>query len=212
MVQSGVNLIVGSVDQVEVTPVGGGARLVDEAGEWTEQAHAEFDQENAKFQSERRQAVASGLADAFDETLGAQFAQVVAQLAEAIVLSGEVMASDDACVQLAGGPVVDEPTGMQHRLEDTNDPVVMQLDARYASPTDQRGSRQCGKLASIDGAGQQFSLLGEATLVGSGEFIAQQQEIFEATPYAEVTGVVRAGFVAQDPVTVLIAAHILFGE
>jgi len=89
---------------------------LDEAAEWTKQAHAEFDQENAKFQSERRQAVASGLADALDETLGAQFAQVVAQLAEAVVVSGEVMTSDDACVQLAGGPVVDEPTGMKQRL------------------------------------------------------------------------------------------------
>src|SRR3954447_26720437 len=109
--------MVGSVDQVEVTPVGGGARLVDEAGEWTEQAHAEFDQENAKFQSERRQAIASSLADTFDEPFGAQFAEVIAELAESVFVGLDVMTSNDAGVQLAGGPVVDEPIGMQHRLE-----------------------------------------------------------------------------------------------
>ena len=40
----------------------------------------------------------------------------------------------------------------------------------------------------------------------------EQREIFEATPHAEVTGVIRAGFVAQDPIAVLIAADVLLGE
>src|SRR3954447_16565936 len=122
------------------------------------------------------------------------------------------MASDDARVQLTGGPVVDETTGMQQRLEDTDHPVVMQLEARYAALSDQRWSRQCGELASIDCTGQQLSLEGEATLIGSGQFVAQQREVFQATPHAEVAGVIRTGFVAQDPIGVLIAADVLLGE
>ena len=52
MVQSGVYLVVGSVDRVEVTPRGGGGRLMDEAGEWAEQACPQLDEQNAEFQSE----------------------------------------------------------------------------------------------------------------------------------------------------------------
>ena len=52
MVQRGVDLAVGGIDRVEVAPWGGGTRLLDEAGEWTEQARPKLDQQNAKFQSE----------------------------------------------------------------------------------------------------------------------------------------------------------------
>ena len=52
VVQRGVDLAVGGIDRVEVAPWGGGTRLLDEAGEWTEQARPKLDQQNAKFQSE----------------------------------------------------------------------------------------------------------------------------------------------------------------
>jgi hypothetical protein len=42
-------------------------------------------------------------------------------LAEAVSVGRDVMTSDDTCVQLAGGPVVDETTRMHQRLESTDD-------------------------------------------------------------------------------------------
>src|SRR3974390_307149 len=122
------------------------------------------------------------------------------------------MASDDACVQLAGGPVVDETTWMQQRLEHTDDPVVMQFEAGNAALSDAWGSGQGGELAAIDRTGQQLSLLRQATLIGRGQFVAEQWQIFEPTPHAEMTGVIRTGFVAQDAIAVLITADVLLGE
>jgi hypothetical protein len=101
---------------------------------------------------------------------------------------------------------------MQQRLEHTDDPIVLQFEARDATLSDQRGSGQCDKLTSIDRTGQQLSLLRQATLVGRGQFVAEQREIFESTPHTEVTRVIRAGFVAQDPIAVLITAAVLLGE
>ena len=78
------------------------------------------------------------------------------------------MAGDHARVQLARGPVADEPAGMQQRLQQSDDSVIVQLEARHAALPDQRWSRQCGELASIDRAGQQLGLFAEATLIGGG--------------------------------------------
>jgi hypothetical protein len=88
----------------------------------------------------------------------AQLAQVIAKLAEAVLVITEAMASDDACVQLASRPVADESTGMEQRVQETDHSVIMQFEARDAALSDQRWSSQCGKLASIDRAGQQLGL------------------------------------------------------
>ena len=79
MVQSGVDLAVGGVDGVKVTGRGVRVRLLDEAGEWTEQTHAQLDQQDAMFQSEGSQAIASSFADALDEAFCAQLAEIVAK-------------------------------------------------------------------------------------------------------------------------------------
>src|SRR5437763_13155291 len=115
MVQSGVDLAVGGVDRVGASRRRAGVRLTDQADQWPEQTQPKLDQQDAKFQSDRRQAVASALAETLDEAFSPQFAQVVPKLAEAILVSGEVMASDDASVQLAGRPVADEAAWMEQR-------------------------------------------------------------------------------------------------
>src|SRR5216683_3270557 len=98
------------------------------------------------------------------------------------------MASDDARVQLAGRPVADEAAWMEQRLQQTDHSVVMQLEAGDATLSDERWSRQCGELASIDRTGQQLGLFGEAPFIGGGQPLAEQREVFEATANTEVTG------------------------
>src|SRR5712691_1942193 len=212
MVQRGVDLAVGGVDRVGAPRRRVGVRLTDQADQWPEETQPELDQQNAKFQSDRSQAVASGLADTLDEAFRAELAQVVPKLAETVLVTGKAMASDDACVQLAGRPVADEAARMEQRLQQPDDSVIMQLEARHAALPDQRWSRQCGELASIDRTGQQLSLLGKAPFIGGGQPLAEQREVFQPTADTEVTGIVRAGFIAQDPIAVLIAANILLGE
>src|SRR5437879_57027 len=136
MVQSGVDLAVSGIDGVEVARRRFGIRLLDKAGEWAEETRPELDQQDAKFQTDRRQAVAPALADTLDETFRAELGQVVAELAEAILVTGEAMASDDAGVQFASRPVADEPAGMEQRLQETDHSVVMQLQAGDAALPD----------------------------------------------------------------------------
>src|SRR5436190_3927687 len=128
MVQGSVDLAVSGIDRVEVARRRFGIRLLDKAGEWAEETRPELDQQDAKFQSDRRQAVAPALADTLDETFRAELAQVVPKLAEAVLVTREAMASDEAGVQLARRPVADEPTGMEKRLQETDHSVVMQLE------------------------------------------------------------------------------------
>jgi hypothetical protein len=48
-----------------------------------------------------------------------------------------------------------KPSGFS-RLQQTDHPIVMQLQAGDAALSNQRGLGQCGKLACIDGTGQQL--------------------------------------------------------
>src|SRR5258708_7889223 len=212
MVKSGVDLTVGRVDGVGASRCGVGVGLTDQADEWPEEAHPKFDEEDAKFQSDGRQAVAAARANTLDEAFRAELAQIVPKLAETVLIAGEVMASDDEGVQLAGGPVANEAAGMQQRLQQTDHAVVMQLEAGDAALADQRWRSQCGKLASIDRTGQQLGLFGEAPLIGGGQPLAEQREVLQPTPNPEVVGVVRAGFSSQNAIAVLVATDVLLGE
>jgi hypothetical protein len=87
VVESGVDLAVGGVDRVGAPRRRVGVWLTDQAGEWPEKPQPKLDQQDAKFQSDRRQAVAAALADALDEAFRAELAQVVPKLAEAVVVS-----------------------------------------------------------------------------------------------------------------------------
>ena len=92
MVEGGVDLVEGRVDGVW----GWGAACAsggDERSEWSEQTGAQLDQQHAELQAERSQSVAAALAEAFHQPFGAQFAQVVTQLAEAVVSLGELGAA-----------------------------------------------------------------------------------------------------------------------
>src|SRR5258708_14376221 len=128
MVQSGVDLAVGGVDRVGVQRRWLGFGSIDQAEEWSKQARPKLDQQEAELEAGGGQTIASALADTLDEAFGAQLAQVVPQLAEAVAVTDEAMASDDACVQLAGRPVADEAARMEQRLQQPDHSVVMQLE------------------------------------------------------------------------------------
>ena len=49
-----------------------------------------------------------------------------------------------------------------------------------------RWSGQCGELASLDRTAQQLGLFGEATLIGDGQLLAEQRQVFQPTPNTKV--------------------------
>jgi hypothetical protein len=71
MIQSGVDLAVGGVDRVGASRWSVEVGLTDQADEWPEETQPEFDQQDANFQSDGRQAVASALANTLNEAFRA---------------------------------------------------------------------------------------------------------------------------------------------
>jgi len=120
VVQRGVVLAERGTDRVGLVWYGVRGGFSDSAGEWTQQARAQLHQQDAKFEAQPRGPVASAGAHAFDQTLGAEFGQVVAELAETVVGVAGLMAADDAGVQLASGPVGGKSRGMQECLQQTD--------------------------------------------------------------------------------------------
>jgi hypothetical protein len=93
MVERGVDLTVGGIDGIGASRRRLGVRLMNQAGEWAEQTQPKLDQQHAKFQPDWGQAVASAPSDALEETFRAELAQVVTELAEAVIVADEAMAA-----------------------------------------------------------------------------------------------------------------------
>ncbi len=133
MIEGSVDFSKGSVDLVVVARWTTGAGGGDEGSERSEQSDAELDEQDANLESDGRHAIASARAYALNQGLGAQLGQIVAELAEAVVAVGEVVTCQDARMQLAGSPVTSEGGGMQQRLQHTDQPVVVELQAGKTS-------------------------------------------------------------------------------
>ena len=66
-------------------------------------------------------------------------------------------------MQLPGGPVAEQA------VEQSDDAVIMQLDAGHAARANSHQRRQLGKGSAIDGGVEQFRLLFEVTVGGGSQ-------------------------------------------
>jgi len=73
----------------------------------------------------RSETVAAGTAEALHQTFGAQLGEVVAKLAEAVVLVGQSITTQNTSMQLTGCPVSGKGTRMQQCLQQADHPVVV---------------------------------------------------------------------------------------
>src|SRR6266568_5396286 len=211
MVERGVNLVKSSVDGGVVKwAVRAGFR--GECRKRAEEPGTELNEEYADLGAGLSETIAPRAAEAFYQAFGAQLGQVVAELAEAIVVVGEPMTGQDPRMQLTGCPVSGKGTGMQQCLEHADHPVVVQLQAGHASVSDHCWFGQYRQLASVDRTSQEVSLQCQGAVIGCRQLLAQEGQILQSAPNAKMTGIVRAGFVAQDAISVLITAGVELGE
>jgi hypothetical protein len=68
------------------------------------------------------------------------------------------VAGEDASLQLARGPFANEATRIEQGLQQTDHPVVVQLQAGDAPQSNQRGFGELRQMASVDWTGQQLGL------------------------------------------------------
>jgi hypothetical protein len=130
----------------------------NERDEGPEQASAQLDQQHVELEAAWRQAIATAGVKALDQAVGPQLAQVVAQLAEPLVPLREPVAGEQAGVDLARGPVGQEGAGLEQGFEQTDHPVVLQLQARDTALARPHQACQGGPFPGVHGAGQQLGL------------------------------------------------------
>ena len=115
LIEGGVDVLKGSVDGV-VMRWAANAGLRSQCGNRAKQPDAEFDDEYAESGALRREAIAARATDALHQAFGAQLGKVVAKLAEAVVIVGEPIASQNTSTHLTGCPVGGKGTRMQQCL------------------------------------------------------------------------------------------------
>src|SRR3954451_20819185 len=85
VVESGVDLVEGGFDLAGGAGGMGWSLVGREAGQRAEQAGPELHQQHAELQTTSRQTVAAAGAEALDQMVRSEFAQVVAQLGQSVV-------------------------------------------------------------------------------------------------------------------------------
>jgi hypothetical protein len=121
LVERRVDLVEGGVDGVLLQRWPSRAGLNSECRERAEKTHSELDEEDAELGTLRSEPIATRAAEALHQAFGAEFGQVVAQLAEAVISLGQPIPGQDAFVEFASGPIRGKRTRMQQRLQQADD-------------------------------------------------------------------------------------------
>ena len=140
----------------------------------------------------------------FDQRTCAQFAQVIAQLVQAIAPVGQPEAGKDNIVKLLSTPAADGGAGMQQHLHEANDAGVVELDAGILRTAHGDGHGQALQQREVDLRVQAARLEGGEALGDAEEVLAQVGEVFESLSQSEVCQIVRAVLVAQEDSELLI--------
>ena len=69
------------------------------------------------------------------------------------------MARQNTRMQLPGSPVAEQAAGVEQAVEQADDAVVMQFDARHAAAAHGHRRRQLGQGSGIDSGVKEFRLL-----------------------------------------------------
>ena len=118
--------------------------------------------------------MASG-ADALGQRMSAELAQVEAELAEGLVLLSESMPLQDSFMQLPGGPVAEQATGVQQAVEQAGDAVVMHFDAGNAARAGGERLSQFRQSSAIYRRVEELRLLCELPVGGGGQALLERR-------------------------------------
>ena len=177
-----------------------GIGLVVEAavGEGTAEALVEEQEQERDLNAFGGEAVGVAAAVALQQAVAFEFAQIVAELVQAVGFRGELEGGEDGLVNLFGGPAADGIAAMQQHLQQADDPGVVDFDAGIADRADGDGQGDPLQQREVHMDVEALRLeAGEA--VGDGlEPFAHGIEMIEAFLQAEVAQVVGAEFVAQE--------------
>ena len=122
--------------------VGIGTTAEHAVGKRAAQALVEENEDHGDLDSLVGETVGVASAVAFEQCVGAQLAQVVAQLVEPIAFVIQAEAGEDDLMELLGSPAADRGAGMQQHLQQANHAGVVDLDAGVLGGANYDGQRQ----------------------------------------------------------------------
>src|SRR5271167_1308465 len=138
-----LNGFVGSVIcgfQFTVWLVTGDGAVVEAAvGERTAEPFVEEEKEQRNLDAFWGEAVGVSGSIPLQQAVAFEFAQVVAQLVDAVASVGELEGGDNGLMDLLGGPAADVGATVQEDFEQADDARIMQLDAGIADCADGDG-------------------------------------------------------------------------
>src|ERR1700736_1131636 len=94
-------------------------------GERATKALVEEQEQERDVNAFGRQAVSVAAAIAFQQSVPFEFAEIVAELVQSVLLRGELEGGDDRLVNLFGSPAADGTAVMQQDFEKAYDPCVV---------------------------------------------------------------------------------------
>lgn len=134
-----VRLVHGRFEFAVGQEVGVGATAEEVVGQGSAQALVEEHEHECDLCSLVGEAVGVSIVDALDQCMGAQLAQVVAQLVQPVALVGYAEARQDDLMELRGAPAADGGARMQQHLHEANHAGVVDLDAGELGAADRDG-------------------------------------------------------------------------
>ena len=133
-----------------------------------------------------------------DQSVTLEFAQVVAQLVQAVSSLGEMEGGEDGLMDLLGGPTADVSAAVQENLEQADDAHVVDFDAGIADRADGDGQRNALQQREVDVDVEPLGLVAGETAGDGLKRLADRIEMVQSFPQTEVVEVVGAEFVAQE--------------
>ena len=138
----------------------------------------------------RGEAVGVAGSIALQQAMAFEFAQVVAQLVDAVASVGEMEGGDNGLMDLLGGPATDVAATMQEDLEQADDARIMELDAGIADRADGDGEGEPLQQREVNMDVEPLRLeAGEAICDGL-EPLAHGMEMIQSLPETEIGEVV----------------------
>ena len=130
-----------------------------------------------------------------DQSMTLEFAQIVAQLVQAVSSPGEMEGGEDRLMNLLGGPTADMSAAVQKNLEQTDDAHVMDFDSRISDRADGDGERDALQQREVDVDVEPLRLVAGETAGDGLKRLADLVQMVQSFAQAEVVEVVGAQFV-----------------
>ena len=166
-------------------------------GERTAEPFVEEQKQQRDLDAFRREAVGVAGSIALQQAMAFEFAQVVAQLVDAVASVGELEGGENGLMDLLGGPAADVAATVQEDLEQADDARIMELDAGVADRADGDGQGESLQQREVNMDVEPLRLeAGEAISDGQ-EPLAHGMEMIQSLPEMEIGEVVGDQLVAQ---------------